>query len=120
MKYFRRLSRSHNLTLPPGPPKVTYVPEALCEKESSIFAHYESGINFDKYDDILVDVSGSNPPKAIMVSALLVAVFLVLMGYFINLLTFTTEWTSTILVALLERTRKRLRCWDGPRVALAT
>uniref|UniRef100_A0A8C7L9L9 RNA helicase n=1 Tax=Oncorhynchus kisutch TaxID=8019 RepID=A0A8C7L9L9_ONCKI len=66
IKYFRRLSRSHNLTLPPGPPKVTYVPEALCEKESSIFAHYESGINFDKYDDILVDVSGSNPPKAIM------------------------------------------------------
>ncbi|XP_041753366.1 probable ATP-dependent RNA helicase DDX4 isoform X2 [Coregonus clupeaformis] len=50
----------------PGPPKVTYVPEALCEEESSIFAHYESGINFDKYDDILVDVSGSNPPKAIM------------------------------------------------------
>nr|AZJ53459.1 VASA [Salmo caspius] len=50
----------------PGPPRVTYVPEALCEKESSIFAHYESGINFDKYDNILVDVSGSNPPAAIM------------------------------------------------------
>ncbi|KAJ7988193.1 hypothetical protein DPEC_G00321070 [Dallia pectoralis] len=47
-------------------PKVTYVPPALSEEESSIFAHYESGINFDKYDDILVDVSGSNPPKAIM------------------------------------------------------
>lgn len=78
IKYFRRWPRCHNLTLPPGPPRVTYVPEALCEKESSIFAHYESGINFDKYDDILVDVSGSNPPTAIMVSALLVALFLVL------------------------------------------
>ena len=52
----------------PGPPKVTYVPPALSEEEDSIFAHYESGINFDKYDNILVDVSGSNPPKAIMVS----------------------------------------------------
>ncbi|XP_062334542.1 probable ATP-dependent RNA helicase DDX4 isoform X2 [Osmerus eperlanus] len=49
-----------------GPPKVTYVPPALSEEEDSIFAHYESGINFDKYDNILVDVSGSNPPKAIM------------------------------------------------------
>ncbi|XP_034152910.1 probable ATP-dependent RNA helicase DDX4 isoform X3 [Esox lucius] len=47
-------------------PKVTYVPPALSEDESSIFAHYESGINFDKYDDILVDVSGHDPPKAIM------------------------------------------------------
>ncbi|TNN32141.1 putative ATP-dependent RNA helicase DDX4 [Liparis tanakae] len=34
--------------------------------EASIFAHYERGINFDKYDDIMVDVSGSNPPQAIM------------------------------------------------------
>lgn len=49
-------------------PKVVYVPPPPPEEESSIFSHYASGINFDKYDDILVDVSGSNPPKAIMVS----------------------------------------------------
>uniref|UniRef100_A0A667ZFB9 RNA helicase n=1 Tax=Myripristis murdjan TaxID=586833 RepID=A0A667ZFB9_9TELE len=47
-------------------PRVTYVPPPLPEDEDSIFAHYESGINFDKYDDIMVDVSGSNPPQAIM------------------------------------------------------
>ncbi|KAM6958363.1 putative ATP-dependent RNA helicase DDX4 [Tautogolabrus adspersus] len=46
--------------------KVTYVPPSLPEDEDSIFAHYEKGINFDKYDDIMVDVSGSNPPQAIM------------------------------------------------------
>ncbi|XP_034720054.1 probable ATP-dependent RNA helicase DDX4 isoform X5 [Etheostoma cragini] len=47
-------------------PKVTYVPPTLPDDEDSIFSHYESGINFDKYDDIMVDVSGSNPPQAIM------------------------------------------------------
>ncbi|XP_054479832.1 probable ATP-dependent RNA helicase DDX4 [Anoplopoma fimbria] len=47
-------------------PRVTYVPPTLPEDEDSIFAHYEKGINFDKYDDIMVDVSGSNPPQAIM------------------------------------------------------
>ncbi|XP_034061327.1 probable ATP-dependent RNA helicase DDX4 isoform X2 [Gymnodraco acuticeps] len=47
-------------------PRITYVPEALPEDEASIFAHYEKGINFAKYDDITVDVSGSNPPPAIM------------------------------------------------------
>ncbi|XP_060765550.1 probable ATP-dependent RNA helicase DDX4 [Neoarius graeffei] len=47
-------------------PKVNYVPPPPPEEEDSIFAHYATGINFDKYDDILVDVSGSNPPKAIM------------------------------------------------------
>ncbi|XP_054864120.1 probable ATP-dependent RNA helicase DDX4 isoform X2 [Amphiprion ocellaris] len=47
-------------------PRVTYVPPTLPEDEDSIFSHYESGINFDKYDDILVDVSGTNPPQAIM------------------------------------------------------
>ncbi|XP_016104597.1 probable ATP-dependent RNA helicase DDX4 [Sinocyclocheilus grahami] len=46
--------------------KVVYVPPPPPEEESSIFSHYATGINFDKYDDILVDVSGSNPPKAIM------------------------------------------------------
>uniref|UniRef100_A0A8C4EDS7 RNA helicase n=1 Tax=Dicentrarchus labrax TaxID=13489 RepID=A0A8C4EDS7_DICLA len=47
-------------------PRVTYIPPTLPEDEDSIFAHYETGINFDKYDDILVDVSGANPPQAIM------------------------------------------------------
>nr|XP_055063117.1 probable ATP-dependent RNA helicase DDX4 isoform X1 [Misgurnus anguillicaudatus] len=47
-------------------PKVVYVPPPPPEEESSIFAQFATGINFDKYDDILVDVSGSNPPKAIM------------------------------------------------------
>ncbi|KAM9820349.1 putative ATP-dependent RNA helicase DDX4 [Neosynchiropus ocellatus] len=47
-------------------PKVTYVPPALPEDEDSIFAHYQTGINFDKYDDKMVDVSGVNPPQAIM------------------------------------------------------
>ncbi|XP_062270784.1 probable ATP-dependent RNA helicase DDX4 [Scomber scombrus] len=47
-------------------PKVTYVPPTLPEDEDSIFSHYERGINFDKYDDIMVDVSGTNPPQAIM------------------------------------------------------
>ncbi|KAK2856706.1 hypothetical protein Q5P01_005441 [Channa striata] len=45
--------------------KVTYIPPTLPEDEDSIFSHYETGINFDKYDDILVDVSGTNPPQAI-------------------------------------------------------
>ncbi|XP_061640701.1 probable ATP-dependent RNA helicase DDX4 isoform X3 [Phyllopteryx taeniolatus] len=47
-------------------PKVTYVPPALPEDEDSVFAHYQQGINFDKYDDILVDVSGTNPASAIL------------------------------------------------------
>lgn len=48
-------------------PKVIYVPPPPPEEEDTIFAHYETGINFNKYDDILVDVSG-NAPLAIMVS----------------------------------------------------
>ncbi|XP_061692307.1 probable ATP-dependent RNA helicase DDX4 [Syngnathoides biaculeatus] len=47
-------------------PKVTYVPPALPEDEASVFEHYQQGINFDKYDDILVDVSGTNPAPAIV------------------------------------------------------
>ena len=56
------------LSPPPSGPRVTYVPPPLAEDEETIFAHYESGINFNKYDDILVDVSGLNPPQAIYVS----------------------------------------------------
>nr|BBB36992.1 Vasa protein [Pennahia argentata] len=47
-------------------PRVTYIPPTLPEDEETIFAHYKTGINFDKYDDIMVDVSGTNPPQAIM------------------------------------------------------
>ncbi|XP_034029150.1 probable ATP-dependent RNA helicase DDX4 [Thalassophryne amazonica] len=50
-------------------PKVTYVPPSLPDDEDSVFAHYECGINFDKYDDIMVDVSGTSPPQAIMTFA---------------------------------------------------
>ncbi|XP_059845381.1 probable ATP-dependent RNA helicase DDX4 isoform X2 [Hypanus sabinus] len=47
-------------------PKVTYVPPAPPEEEKTIFAQYQTGINFDKYDEILVDVSGINVPPAIL------------------------------------------------------
>lgn len=49
-------------------PKVVYVPPPPPEDENSIFSQFATGINFNKYDDISVDVSGSNPPKAILVS----------------------------------------------------
>lgn len=51
----------------PGP-KVTYIPPPPPEDEGSIFAHYQTGINFDKYDSILVEVSGHSAPPAILVS----------------------------------------------------
>ncbi|KAA0703620.1 putative ATP-dependent RNA helicase DDX4 [Triplophysa tibetana] len=47
-------------------PKVVYVPPPPPEDENSIFSQFATGINFNKYDDISVDVSGSNPPKAIL------------------------------------------------------
>lgn len=47
-------------------PRVTYIPPSLPEDEETIFSQYKSGINFDKYDEILVEVSGTNPPPAIM------------------------------------------------------
>ncbi|XP_069078307.1 probable ATP-dependent RNA helicase DDX4 isoform X2 [Pleurodeles waltl] len=48
------------------PARVTYVPPPPPDTEDGIFAHYQTGINFDKYDDILTDVSGINPPPAIL------------------------------------------------------
>ncbi|XP_012874014.1 PREDICTED: probable ATP-dependent RNA helicase DDX4 isoform X6 [Dipodomys ordii] len=47
-------------------PKVTYIPPPPPEDEDSIFAHYQTGINFDKYDTILVEVSGHEAPQAIL------------------------------------------------------
>ena len=41
--------------MPPSPP----------EDEESLFATMPAGINFDKYDDITVEVTGRNPPKHI-------------------------------------------------------
>lgn len=49
---------------------MTYIPPTLPDDEDSVFAHYASGINFDKYDNITVDVKGNNPPPAIMVTRL--------------------------------------------------
>lgn len=47
---------------------MTYIPPPPPEDEDSIFAHYQTGINFDKYDTILVEVSGHDAPPAILVS----------------------------------------------------
>ncbi|XP_042310792.1 probable ATP-dependent RNA helicase DDX4 isoform X2 [Sceloporus undulatus] len=49
-----------------GGPKVTYVPPPPPDGEDAIFARYQTGINFDKYDNILVEVSGLDPPPAIL------------------------------------------------------
>ncbi len=40
------------------PPAATYVPPAPPEEEEAIFKSMEQGINFDKYDDIPVEVTG--------------------------------------------------------------
>ncbi|KAL2100267.1 hypothetical protein ACEWY4_004661 [Coilia grayii] len=56
----------HTYDIPAAGPKVIYVPPPPPEEEDAIFNQFQTGINFDKYDDILVDVSGSNPPPAIM------------------------------------------------------
>ncbi|KAG8456610.1 hypothetical protein GDO86_002403, partial [Hymenochirus boettgeri] len=46
--------------------KVTYIPPPPPETEDEVFRHYQSGINFDKYDEILVDVKGKDVPPAIL------------------------------------------------------
>ncbi|XP_056121550.1 probable ATP-dependent RNA helicase DDX4 [Rhinichthys klamathensis goyatoka] len=66
---FSKVSTSDNTDQEAGEnagPKVVYVPPPPPEEESSIFAQFATGLNFDKYDDIPVEVSGSNTPKAIM------------------------------------------------------
>ncbi|KAM4707171.1 putative ATP-dependent RNA helicase DDX4 [Discoglossus pictus] len=47
-------------------PKVTYIPPPPPDAEDAIFAHYQTGINFDKYDEILVQVSGEDAPPALL------------------------------------------------------
>ncbi|XP_020661226.2 putative ATP-dependent RNA helicase DDX4 isoform X2 [Pogona vitticeps] len=49
-----------------GGPKVTYVPPPPPDDEDAIFSHYQTGINFDKYDDIPVEVSGPDKPPGIL------------------------------------------------------
>ncbi|NXX97665.1 DDX4 helicase, partial [Centropus bengalensis] len=47
-------------------PKVTYVPPPPPDEEQAIFAHYQTGINFDKYDESIVEVSGLDPPAPLL------------------------------------------------------
>ncbi|XP_021236399.1 probable ATP-dependent RNA helicase DDX4 isoform X2 [Numida meleagris] len=47
-------------------PKVTYVPPPPPDDEQSIFACYQSGINFDKYDECAVEMSGLDPPAPLL------------------------------------------------------
>eukprot|EP00057_Strongylocentrotus_purpuratus_P020107 XP_011674581.1 PREDICTED: vasa protein isoform X1 [Strongylocentrotus purpuratus] len=47
------------------PPASTYVPPDPSEEESQIYISTEQGINFNKYDDIPVEVSGRDRPKNI-------------------------------------------------------
>ncbi|KFV55536.1 putative ATP-dependent RNA helicase DDX4, partial [Tyto alba] len=47
-------------------PKVTYVPPPPPDDEQAIFAHYQMGINFDKYDENVVEVSGLDPPAPLL------------------------------------------------------
>lgn len=56
---------------------MTYIPPPPPEDEDSIFAHYQTGINFDKYDTILVEVSGHDAPPAILVSIIIISVLTV-------------------------------------------
>ncbi|NXN98720.1 DDX4 helicase, partial [Rhinopomastus cyanomelas] len=46
--------------------KVSYVPPPLPGDEESIFARYETGINFDKYDENPVEVSGLDVPLPLL------------------------------------------------------
>ncbi|KAI1240102.1 putative ATP-dependent RNA helicase DDX4, partial [Lamprotornis superbus] len=46
--------------------QVTYVPPPPPDDEQAIFARYQTGINFDKYDENIVEVSGLDPPAALM------------------------------------------------------
>ncbi|KGL87707.1 putative ATP-dependent RNA helicase DDX4, partial [Charadrius vociferus] len=47
-------------------PKVTYVPPPPPDEEQAIFARYQTGINFDKYDENIVEVSGLDPPAPLL------------------------------------------------------
>lgn len=55
---------------------MTYVPPPPPDDEQAIFARYQTGMNFDKYDENVVEVSGLDPPAALMVSELLFSQFM--------------------------------------------
>lgn len=50
---------------------MTYVPPPPPDDEQAIFARYQTGINFDKYDENVVEVSGLDPPPPLLVSELI-------------------------------------------------
>ncbi len=52
---FLAAARKTELYIPPAPP----------EDEGTLFASMAAGINFDKYDEISVEVTGDNAPKHI-------------------------------------------------------
>ncbi|NWS73999.1 DDX4 helicase, partial [Crotophaga sulcirostris] len=47
-------------------PKVTYVPPPPPDEEQAVFARYQTGINFDKYDENVVKVLGVDPPAPLL------------------------------------------------------
>ncbi|XP_039565711.1 probable ATP-dependent RNA helicase DDX4 isoform X5 [Passer montanus] len=59
-------SRERGMLTDGAGPKVTYVPPPPPDDEQAIFAHYQTGMNFDKYDENVVEVSGLDPPAALM------------------------------------------------------
>ncbi|XP_058679594.1 probable ATP-dependent RNA helicase DDX4 [Ammospiza caudacuta] len=59
-------SRERGILADGAGPKVTYVPPPPPDDEQAIFARYQTGMNFDKYDENIVEVSGLDPPAALM------------------------------------------------------
>ncbi|XP_065903723.1 ATP-dependent RNA helicase DDX4-like [Dysidea avara] len=47
------------------PPRELYIPPDLPEDEETVFSSLAAGINFSKYDDIPVELTGRDPPTAI-------------------------------------------------------
>ena len=47
------------------PPREVYIPPELPDDEETVFSSLAAGINFAKYDDIPVEVTGRDPPTAI-------------------------------------------------------
>ena len=52
-------------TIPGEKRREFYIPPAPPEEEDKIFATMAAGINFDKYDEIAAEVTGSDAPAAI-------------------------------------------------------
>ncbi|XP_044164157.1 probable ATP-dependent RNA helicase DDX4 [Acropora millepora] len=54
---------------PNRPPRVTYVPPTPDESEEAMFRSIERGINFDKYDEIPVEVTGRGKESIIPIQS---------------------------------------------------